>query len=310
MADARRATTPAAASAVTLDALVDSWARHLRAANLSPRTIRSYTDGARQFIAFAAERGMPTDANAIRREHVEAYIEAILARWKPSTALTRYRDLQQLFKWLVEEGEITASPMARMRPPKLHEKPVPVIRDADLRALLEACAGRSFEDRRDTAILRLFMNTGARLSEVAGLGLDDVDLDHGEVRVRRKGARDQILPVGAKTIKALDRYLRARRGHRSAALADLWLGAHGALTDSGIAQMVRRRCREAAIDPINVHRFRHTWAHQMKMRGASDETLRTIGGWKSPTMLARYAASTATERAREVHLRLAPGEDF
>lgn len=62
-----------------------------------------------------------------------------------------------------------------MRPPKLDETPVPVIRDADLRALLEACAGRSFDDRRDTALLRLFMSTGTRLSEIAELTLDDAD---------------------------------------------------------------------------------------------------------------------------------------
>lgn len=71
--------------------------------------------------------------------------------------------------------------MARMRPPKLHDKPVPVIRDSDLKALLDACAGKDVEARRDTAIVGLFMNTGARLSEIAGLTLVNVDLDHSEV---------------------------------------------------------------------------------------------------------------------------------
>lgn len=70
MGGARTAGAPApasaSASAITLDVLVQSWARHLCAANLSPRTIRSYTDGARQFIAFAAARGIPTDADARR----------------------------------------------------------------------------------------------------------------------------------------------------------------------------------------------------------------------------------------------------
>lgn len=170
----------AAAASIALADLVTSWARHLRAANLSPRTIRRYTDGARAFIAFATERGMPTDPAGVRREHVEAYIEHVLEHWKPSTALTRYRDLQQFFKWLVDEGEVQVSPMPRTRPPKLDEKPVPVIRDTELKVLLDACAGQDFAARRDTAIIRLFMNTGARLSEVAGLTLDDVDLDHGD----------------------------------------------------------------------------------------------------------------------------------
>lgn len=299
---------------VTLDTLVDSWARDLNArvteGHLSPKTVRAYTDQARAFAAFAADRGMPTEADKVTREHVEAYVHDLLGRAKPSTALTHYRSLQQFFAWLVEDGEIAANPMARTRPPRVAEPETPVIREGDLKALLDACKGRGFDARRDTAILRVFMNTGCRLAEVAGLGVDDVDLDHGEMRVKRKGRREQTLPLGAKTVQALDRYARARRGHPSSFLSDLWLGAHGTLTDSGIAQMVKRRCREAGIEAIHPHQFRHTWASTMKSKGASDETLQVLGGWRSPTMLSRYAAYTAAERAREVHMRLAPGEDF
>jgi site-specific recombinase XerD len=128
---------------ITLEALVESWARHMRAANLSPRTIYGYTLGARLFLEFAVERGMPTGPAAIRREHVEAFIEHVLARRKPSTAATYYKNLQQLFKWLAEEGEIPESPMVRMRAPKLDEQPVPVIRDEYLQALLDGWAGRA-----------------------------------------------------------------------------------------------------------------------------------------------------------------------
>jgi site-specific recombinase XerD len=298
------------APTIELGSLIDEWARSLRSERKSERTIRSYTDGARAFVAFSTERGMPTDVAAIRREHVEMYIVDVLDRWKPSTALTRYRDLQQLFRWLVDEGEIAHSPMEKMRPPKLDEKPVPVISDEHLKALLDACVGRAFDDRRDTAIIRLFMNTGARLSEIANLSLDDLDLDRGRITVRRKGDRVEVLPLGAKTAVAIDRYMRARRSHGAAGLPRLWLGSAGALTVSGIQQLVRRRCRQAGIPPINVHRFRHTWAHEMKSKGARDEEVMTIGGWRSATMLVRYGKSAATERAAEVHFRLAPGEDL
>lgn len=300
----------AAVAGIDLGSLIASWELHLRAAKLSPRTIRSYGDGARAFLRFARERGMPTEADAITREHVETYIVDVLDNWRPSTALTRYRDLQQLFRWLVDEGEIARSPMEKMRPPKLDEKPVPIISDDDLKALFDACEGRSFDDRRDTAIIRVFLNTGARLSEVAGVARDDLDLERGRLRVHRKGDREEVLPLGAKAVKALDRYMRARRGHRSADLKDLWLGSQGAMTRSGIAQMVRRRCREAKIEQVHPHQFRHTFAHKMKAAGARDEELMTLGGWKSPTMLTRYAKSTAVERAAEVHFRLAPGEDL
>jgi site-specific recombinase XerD len=292
------------------DTLITSWARHLRAANLSPRTVESYTFGARQFASFAAGKGMPTEVAAITREHIETYIEDLLEHWRPSTALTRYRDLQQFFRWLVDEGEIQSSPMERMRPPKLGESSVPVIQPDELAALLRACEGRTLEDRRDLAIVRLFMNTGARLAEVAGITMDDLDLDRGEVRVVRKGRREQWLSLGPKTIRALDRYVRIRAGHRFAGEPWLWLSPKGRLTDSGIAQMVKRRCRDAGIPPINVHRFRHSWAHELKSKGISDDELRTLGGWRSPQMLTRYAASTASERAKATHRRLSPGEDL
>jgi site-specific recombinase XerD len=138
---------------------VPSWARHLRAANRSPRTIQSYLEAANQLVAFLSERGMPTDAANIKREHVESYIECLLERWKPKTAAVRYRSLKQLFKWLVDEGEITASPMAKTTPPKVPEVPVPVIAEDDLRRVLSSCKGTAFDDRRDLAMLRLFTDS-------------------------------------------------------------------------------------------------------------------------------------------------------
>src|SRR5215469_5663669 len=98
-----------------LSGLLASWRLHLEAANLSPRTIRAYTDDAAIFVAFLADKGMPTTAASIHGEHVEALIVAELERTAPASAATRYRSLQQLFNWLDDEGEITSSPMAKMR---------------------------------------------------------------------------------------------------------------------------------------------------------------------------------------------------
>lgn len=112
---------------------------------------------------------MPTAACSIRREHVEAFIAAELERTAPSSAATRYPSLQQLFGWLDDEGEIDRSPMAKTRPPKVPEKPVPVLPDDDVRRLLTDCSGKDFRDRRDLAIIRLFLGTGMRLEGMAGL---------------------------------------------------------------------------------------------------------------------------------------------
>jgi site-specific recombinase XerD len=104
--------------------------------------------------------------------------------------------------------------------PRLPEAPGPVL---ELRALLAACSGKTFEDRRDTALLLLLMDTGACVGEAVGIAEDDVDLDQGEVSVRGKGQRTRVLPLGAKAIKTLDRFLRVRSRHPRASAPWLFI---------------------------------------------------------------------------------------
>ena len=114
--------------------------------------------------------------------------------------------------------------MARMRPPKVPEQPVAVLTLDEQRRLLATCEGRSFEDRRDAALLRVFIDTGARLAEVAGLLVATIELDDGMLLVMGKGRRERRLPVGTRTVKALDRYLRERSRHHAASEPQLWIG--------------------------------------------------------------------------------------
>src|SRR5689334_12007236 len=110
-----------------------SFQRGLLAENLSPRTIHSYMDAVEQLGAFLAARGMPTTVASLTREHVETFIGDQAARFRPNTASARYRGLQRFFRWAVEEGEVPASPMQNMHPPKVPEEPPPVLSDADLK---------------------------------------------------------------------------------------------------------------------------------------------------------------------------------
>src|SRR3954462_2003286 len=249
---------PAAPPAMDdLSVLLPDWRTHLRSRNVAPSTIASYLKVGDNLLVWLREAGMPTSSNGIAREHLEAFLAALSDRVSPATVAKHYRSLQQLFRWLVEDGEIGHSPMERMRPPAVPEQPVDILTDDELRALLAAARGNTFENRRDTAMLRMLIDTGMRAGELAGLAVTDLDAEQSVAIVMGKGRRGRAVPYGAKTADALRRYLRSRAQHPQAGSEALWLGKAAchrlrcpadARTTGG-----RGRCAERSPAPLPAH---------------------------------------------------------
>ncbi len=280
-----------------LGALLPSWELALRAERKSPATVKSYGDGVRAFIEWCRVEGVPA---VIDKPTLNGFTAGLLeAGREASTVRSRQLGVRRFSAWLAEEGEIAADPLLGVKAPKLDAKVIEPLSDDQIRALLKACAGNDMRERRDEALVRFMVETGARAGEVVALGLADVDLGAGTAIVRRgKGGKGRVVPFGPHTARAIDRYKRARASHRLAASAALWLGDRGKeFSYDALHKTLRERALRAGIVGFHPHLLRHTAAHRWLAAGGSEGGLMAIAGWSQPDMLMRYTRARAAERA-------------
>jgi len=296
------------------------WARHLRARNVSAQTAKVYLQAVDNLAEWARAQGIE-DPTALRRRHVESYLADFAERKNRSTGkplspayvAKDFRSLRVFFKYLAEEEDMP-SPMDKVARPIVPAKRTSVFTEDDLRKLLAACEGRGFAARRDTAMLRVLFDAGLRRAEIMGLAVADVDLDSQTLRVvYGKGRKLRMVGIGLKTTEALSRYLRTRSRHPDADHPALWLadpvkGHSGALGVDALRLMLGRRSRQAGVENVHPHRFRHTAFDLFADAGGSGGDAMKLFGWSSRSMLDHYAASSAERRALSAHKRLSPGD--
>ncbi|HVA25184.1 MAG TPA: tyrosine-type recombinase/integrase [Chloroflexota bacterium] len=199
--------------------------------------------------------------------------------------------------------------MLKVAAPQIKEvRPLVIVTEQQWQRLLRSCEGKEFTQRRDMAIVRLFLATPMRLSELADLRVQDVDFQNGKVRVLGKGGQYRDCPVTAKAEAAVDRYLRRRAEHRHAAAPWLWLGPRGRMTHSGVYQMIKDQARAAGFPELHPHEFRATFAANWLRDGRTEQGLMRIAGWSSRAMIQRYTTLAADELAAEEYRRAQPGD--
>lgn len=280
--------------------LIGSWVLHLRAERKAPQTIKSYTTGVHGLLDWCTEQGVSPE---ITKATVNGYIAHLLDSGRePATARSRQLGIRRFSAWLADEGEIDTDPLLGIKAPKLDSKVVNPLTEADIKALIKACAGKDFRDLRDTAIVRLMVETGIRAGECAAILVADYDKLAGTIVVRRgKGGKGRTVPFGPQTNIAIDRYVRSgRNGHALATRPELWLGDRKrGFTYDALHKALQGRAQAAGLQGFHPHLLRHTAAHRWLAAGGSEGGLMAVAGWTRPDMLQRYTKARASERAAE-----------
>ncbi|MFJ6114984.1 site-specific tyrosine recombinase XerD [Agrococcus sediminis] len=267
---------------------------------LSQHTVAAYRRDLGGYLAVLEARGV-TDASAIAGDDVAAFRAALADRGLAASSVARHLSaVKALHRWLVDE-RVAAEDVAKdQRPPKLPQRLPKAISVAQMQRLLEAAGGDDPAGLRDRALLELLYATGARISEVVGLDVDDLASTADEqqlVRVTGKGAKQRLVPVGSYARRATDAWLvrgRAALAAKGRGTPALLLGARGGrLSRQAAWEIIQRVADEAGVEHVSPHTFRHSFATHLLEGGADVRVVQELLGHASVATTQIYTQVTA-----------------
>ena len=298
----------------TIRHYVDPFKEYLEdVRGLSPHTITAYVKDVRQFASWVkSTEGGEKSPGEIDHHLLRSFLGTLRSRgYSSGTVARKLASLRSFFRYLQHSGVLAENPASLLQSPKTSQKLPVFFSREEMLAALRAPGGESFQDVRDRAILEFFYSTGLRLSELAGLDLGDVDIKDRTVRVKGKGRKERITPVGMPALEALQEYLKTRsefiRKKEGAETGALWLNRScSRLSGRSIQRMVRRYLRlvseRAKVSP---HVIRHTFATHLLDAGADLRAVQELLGHESLSTTQVYTHLT-TDRLKQVYRQAHP----
>ncbi|HYN29294.1 MAG TPA: site-specific tyrosine recombinase XerD [Dermatophilaceae bacterium] len=290
---------------------VADWLTHLDVERgLSRNTLAAYRRDLRRWTAYLAAAGVE-DPAAVTEAHVTGFLATLReggADAPPLAASSAARTLvavRGLHHFLAVEGEVAADPAGAVSPPATPSRLPKAISVDEVERLLEAAAvGGTPAALRDRALLEVLYGTGARVSEAVGLDVDDVDTQDGVVRLRGKGGKERLVPLGSYAADALSAYLvRARPGFAAGGTGTpaVFLGRRGTRLSRQSAWTVMRDAAERAglAGHLSPHTLRHSFATHLLEGGADVRVVQELLGHASVTTTQVYTLVTV-QQLREV----------
>jgi integrase/recombinase XerC len=298
--------------------------------HFSDYTVKSYGADLIQFGQFLAGEIGHANANqaagAVSLEQVDekqvkcepltireflAYLYA--QNYTKSTTARKLATLRSFYKFLIRRGVVGVNPLSTIRTPK-QEKRLPKCLDLEqVQKLLDAPDDTELLGSRDKAMLEVLYSSGIRVSELVELEMSDLDLTEGILRVKGKGRKDRLTPIGSQAIKALQRYFELRGADpklSSQTLTRVFLNKHGeALSTRSVRRKLDKYLVEAGLDPgISPHTLRHSFATHLLNNGADLRSVQELLGHQSLSTTQIYTHLT-TSRVKQVYDTAHPRAD-
>ncbi len=269
-------------------------------------TIAAYRRDLNALVSWMATRHL--DETSVSEEDLERYFNGLRrVRRSSSTVARAVAAVRGWFAYLYDEGLVPLDPGARLKGGRRGRTLPKPLAEEEVVALLDSVPATSAIDLRDRALLEILYGTGARVSEVAGVELSDLDFDEELILLTGKGSKQRLVPIGSTLKAALLAYLGP--GGRSTLAASkrspkLFLNARaGALTRQGIDLVIHKRALAVGIDRsrISAHVFRHSCATHMLAHGADIRVVQELLGHASIATTQLYTAVSVTTLQREYH---------
>jgi tyrosine recombinase XerC len=284
-----------------MEEFVERFLSHLeRQRNFSDHTVRSYGNDLRQFVAFAGSRSIDSPKK-VTHVLLRGFLADLTNSGRERSTIGRkISAVRSFFKFLHHEGIIETNPAEGLRGLKRAKKLPGFLDVAQTEELVTAPDESAPHGLRDRAILELLYSTGLRVSEVAGLTVEDVDLDSEMVLARGKGKKERLVPMGVKAALAVGKYLRSR-GPSAKKAKPLFLNRFGRrLTQRSIRRVVDKHARARGLPHVSPHTLRHSFATHMLDRGADLRAVQELLGHSSLSTTQIYTHLT-TEGLKRIH---------
>lgn len=304
-------------STTSLDSLIKGYILDCKAEGKSSTTISGYQMLLKNFAWYCHlnEYPPPQKFTAIHIRRFLDYLATETHRWNSrsprakrpvnkTTVNCYYRALHSFFNWLYQEELIPSDPFNHLKTPKTENKVIQALTPNEINRLFKMCSGKNAFDVRNKAISSIFLDCGLRVSELANLTLQDVNIDDGSILIRHgKGGKQRVVRIGNNAQKVLWKYLTL---YRRSTGNHLFINRLGNPLDVIGIKILIKRLGERAKVKVHPHKLRHTFAISYLRSGGDVFSLQYLLGHSTLQMTQRYLQSLNAEDAMNAHRKFSP----